>query len=96
MSEYFVTIKATVNSNLSAQELGKRLVIALYDTEKGYSKLDNVDEELSVIDYIETVAQEICPRCSIPLENRMIDVDGRNLQECLVYLECGYGTPSLR
>lgn len=96
MSEYLVTIKATVNSNLSSQELWKRLVIALYDAEKWYSKLDSVDEDLSVIDYIETVVQEVCPRCSISLEDRMIDVDGRNLQECLVCLECWYWIPNLR
>lgn len=96
MSEYLVTIKATIDSNISAEELWRRLVIALYDTEKWYSKLDNVDQELEVIDYIETKAQELCPRCSIPLENRIIDIDGRNLQECLVCIECWYWMPSLR
>lgn len=96
MSEYLVTIKATVDCNLSSDELWKRLVIALYDTENWYSKLDSIDEEMEVIDYIETIVQEICPRCNIPLEHRMIDIDGRNLQECLVCIECWYWMPSLR
>lgn len=33
MSEYLVTIKASVSSNLSSDELGKQLVIALHSIE---------------------------------------------------------------
>lgn len=39
---------------------------------------------------------EICPHCEIPLESKMIDVDGTNLEEHRVCPDCGYGTPALR
>lgn len=96
MSEYLVTIKASVLSNLSSDELGKQLVIALHSIENWYSKFDNTDENLEVIDYIETIVQEICPRCNIPLECRIIDRDGTNLQECSICIDCWYWMPSLR
>jgi len=41
-------------------------------------------------------AKEICPHCEIALEPKMIDVDGTNIQECMICPECGYGTPALR
>lgn len=43
----------------------------------------------------DTVEQGFCPHCDIALVARMIDVDGTNLVESDVCLECGYGTPAL-
>ena len=92
---YNIDINAQVESKLSEKELRSRLVIALYDVENQYSKLDGVDDDLEVIDYERTDAKEICPHCEIELVSRMFDVDGTNLVEHNVCEECGYGTPAL-
>ncbi len=60
---YNITINATARSSLTADELEKKLVIALFDTDTQMSKLDGVDEELEVGDYTKTEAVEICPEC---------------------------------
>ena len=39
---------------------------------------------------------ELCPHCEIPLEAKMIDIDGTNLEEHVVCPDCGYGTPALQ
>jgi len=36
-----------------------------------------------------------CPHCDVPLESKMFDIDGTNLEEHSVCPECGYGTPAL-
>ena len=41
-------------------------------------------------------AKELCPHCETPLELKMIDIDGTNLEEQDICPECGYGTPALR
>lgn len=40
--------------------------------------------------------EDECPHCAIALEDKMIDIDGTNLEEHKVCPECGYGTPALR
>ena len=92
---YNINIKVQAESKLSEKELRSQLVIALYDVENQYSKLDRVDDDLEVIDYERTDAKEICPHCEIELVSRMFDVDGTNLVEHNVCEECGYGTPAL-
>ena len=42
------------------------------------------------------IAKEICPHCEIPLESKMFDIDGTNLEEHFVCPGCGYGSPALR
>ena len=42
------------------------------------------------------IAKEACPHCEIPLESKMVDIDGTNLEEHLVCPDCGYGMPALR
>lgn len=37
--------------------------------------------------------QELCPNCNLPLENKMIDLDGTNLEEHQVCEKCGYNYP---
>lgn len=56
---YNINIKAEISSNLSKEELEKQLVVALYDTETQFSKLDGVDDDLEVIDYELTEAEEL-------------------------------------
>lgn len=90
---YNVNIKATIESNLPQDVLESQLVIALYNVENEYSKLDGVDENLEVIDYDLTETSEICPQCEIELSSRMIDTDGTNLVEYHICDECGYGMP---
>ena len=53
---YNIDINAQVESKLSEKELRSQLVIALYDVDSQYSKLDGVDEDLEVIDYERTDA----------------------------------------
>lgn len=57
---YNVNIKAEVSSNLSKEALEKQLVIALHDVDSQYSKFDGVDENLEVMDYELTEAEEVC------------------------------------
>lgn len=47
-----------------------------------------VDDNIKVL--------EMCPHCEIPLEMKMIDTDGTNLEEHAICPTCGYGTPALR
>jgi len=56
---YNIDINAQIESKLSEKELRSRLVIALYDVESQYSKLDGVDDDLEVIDYERTDATPI-------------------------------------
>ena len=53
-------------------------------------------EDFSYEDFSYEGEVETCPHCDIELENKMIDVDGTNLEEHNVCPECGYGTPALR
>ena len=53
---YNINIKAQVESKLLEKELKSQLVIALYDVENQYSKLDGVDDDLEVVDYERTDA----------------------------------------
>lgn len=39
---------------------------------------------------------ELCPHCEEVLENKIIDVDGRNLEEHLICEKCDYGMPALK
>lgn len=90
--EYKITLEATVESNLSEEELNKTLVLALYDVETGYSKIDWIDDNLRVEDYQKITIKTICPFCADVLENRMIDIDGTNLVEMKTCLSCQYKT----
>ena len=92
---YNININARVESKLSEKELRSKLVIALYDVDSQYSKLDRADDDLEVVDYERTDAKEICPRCEVELVSRMFDIDGTNLVEHNICEECGYGTPAL-
>ncbi len=92
---YNVNIKAKVESDLPQDVLENQLVIALHDVENQYSKFDAVDENLEVVDYEITEAEEACPYCDIGLVSRMFDVDGTNLVEHNICEKCGYGTPAL-
>jgi superfamily II helicase len=40
--------------------------------------------------------QEACPHCLVPLQNKMIDIDGTNLEEHDVCEKCKYGYPAMR
>jgi len=55
---------------------------------------DNQTLETYIYENIEVL--ELCPNCEIPLEFKMIDVDGTNLEEHNVCPSCGYGTPALK
>ena len=79
---------AMVESNLSQSAIGKQLVVALKDAEKGGLEFDEVD-------YLSTEVIEVCPHCEVVLIARMFDIDGTNLVECGICSECGYGTPAL-
>jgi len=58
---------------------------------------DIIDEiELSESSWTVDVISEICPHCEIPLEIKMIDIDGTNLEEHFICPKCGYGSPALR
>ena len=54
LKSYEVSVDARITSNLSQEELEKRLVIALHDTNTGYSKFDDVDDNLRVTEYTKT------------------------------------------
>ena len=49
--EYSINLNITIKSCLTAKELNNKLVVALYDIENNYSKLDWVDNDLEVIEY---------------------------------------------
>jgi len=51
IKSYEVSVDARITSNLSQEELEKVLVIALHNVNTGYTKLDNVDNNLQVIEY---------------------------------------------
>ena len=51
---YKIYIEAEIESNLKIDELQRKLVISLFDTETNYSKSDGIDEELSVLEYKKT------------------------------------------
>lgn len=53
MFEYWVNMQLSVLSNLSSEELEKRIVIALYDVDTWLSQYDDCDDKLRVIDYHE-------------------------------------------
>ena len=53
---YDINIRVKAESKLSEKELRSQLVIALYDVDNQYSKLDGVDDDLEVIDYEKTDA----------------------------------------
>ena len=93
---YDININARVESKLSKKELENQLVVALYDVENQYSKLDGVDDDLEVVDYETTDAIPMCPNCNKELEYKMFDIDGINLEEHLVCEKCGHGKPALK
>jgi hypothetical protein len=53
IQKYNVILNITIESTLSEEALREELVVALHDTETQYTKLDNIDDELKVIDYNE-------------------------------------------
>ena len=57
--QYKINIEAKIDSTLPRQKLENQLVIALHNTDTGYSKLDGVDTELEVVEYIDTKADAI-------------------------------------
>ena len=93
---YDINIKARVESKLSEKKLRNQLVVALYDVENQYSKLDGVDDDLGVVDYEITDATPMCKNCNEELEYKMFDIDGTNLEEHLVCENCGFGKPVLK
>lgn len=90
--EYKITLEALIESNLSEEELDKKIVLALYDIETWYSKFDWTDDNLRVVDYQEIILKNLCPFCKSNLEDRMVDIDGTNLIEMRVCLHCQYKT----
>lgn len=69
------------------------------DTEEAYNKfwesqMTGNTDLLSFVD-ANTIIKELCPHCGTELEDKMIDVDGTNLQEHTVCEKCGYGYPAL-
>ena len=90
--EYKIILEATLESNLSEEELNKTLVLALHDTESWFSKFDWVDDNLRVVDYQKITIKCICPFCADSLENRLVDIDGTNLIEMKTCLSCQYKT----
>ena len=73
--QFKITLEANINSNLSAKELNSKLVLALYDTDIWYSKLDWVDDNLEVIDYTLINIEELCEDCNETMISRMFDID---------------------
>lgn len=61
-----------------------------------YTDIEESNQTLETFTGESTTAVEVCPNCEIPLESKMIDVDGTNLEEHKVCPRCGYGTPALR
>jgi len=55
--QYKIKIEADLESSLSRKELENKLVIALHDTDTGFSKFDGIDHNLKVIEYIFTKAK---------------------------------------
>ena len=64
MKTYNVLLKATVESNLSRENLERELVLALWEgMDDEVFIFDGQNEGLKVIDYQETSAEPICPEC---------------------------------
>ncbi len=72
------------------------MVLALFNTENNFSKLDWVDEDLEVIEYNNIDIIKLCPDCWIELENRIFDTDWKNLEEFSICTQCGYWKPFLK
>lgn len=68
-------------------------------TDDAYVKFweSQMEEHQNLTEYIDanTIIKEVCPHCEIELEDKMIDVDGTNLEEYKICPDCGYGTPAL-
>jgi len=56
---YNINMVVRIDSDLSQKELEEQLVIALHNTESSYSKLDGVDSNLEVLDYISTEVNKV-------------------------------------
>lgn len=71
---------------------------AIHRIEKNYKDeviiLDSSD--FSEVDFEVVEEKEMCPDCDVPLEPKMIDLDGTNVEEHDVCPECGCGAPSIR
>ena len=93
MNTYRFEIEGTFESLLHIEELESRLVIALAAEDSGNSlvKLENDSVGFEKLNLV-----LICPHDGLPLEHRMFDIDGTNLEEHAVGLECRYGAPALR
>jgi predicted RNA-binding Zn-ribbon protein involved in translation (DUF1610 family) len=64
---YSVLVTATVDSNLSQENLERQLVLALWEgMDEEVFIFDGQTEGLKVIDYQETTAELICPECGNP------------------------------
>ena len=70
------------------------------DESEVLANLENelADENDTLLNYFidNSKIEEVCPHCETPLENKMIDGDGTNLEERQVCEKCGYGYPSLK
>ena len=98
MNIYRFVIEGTFESRLSFEELDRRRVVIASAGEDTVGHLigtlkkiasDSIEcEKLSLV--------QVCPHDGSELEYRMFDIDGTNLEEHLVCLECRYGAPALR
>ena len=74
-------------------------IIEADNTDDAYVKFweNQMEEHKNLTEYIDakTIIKEVCPHCEIELEDKMIDVDGTNLEEHKICPDCGYGTPAL-
>jgi hypothetical protein len=88
MNAFRFNILGTFESWLEADELERRLFVALCGEDKKKGS--------GTIDFEECSVDQICPYDDSVLEYRIFDVDGTNLEEHAVCLKCGYGSPALR
>lgn len=63
--------------------------------EKFFSEMEENNEKTDIFLDEHISIKEMCPHCGIELENKMIDIDGTNLEEHNICPKCGYGMPTL-
>lgn len=90
MNTYRLQIEATIVSGQNLDELKRRLNVTVFMKAVDLAIGSTGDGEFEKFEIF-----QICPHDNSLLVHRVFDIDGTNLDEHVVCLKCGYGSPSL-
>jgi hypothetical protein len=95
MNTYRFEIEGIFESRLTFEELDRRRLVIVSDA--GDDLTDTLEKiATDSIEFEKVNLVQICPHDGSELKYRMFDIDGTNLEEHAVCLECRYGAPPLR